>query len=215
MRYLKKVTPLLLMLLMTTGLALTQSILVLQRQHIGGGGGEALADTISVYGALGQPIGGRISGGNVNICNGFWCGEPLVTTYYIYLPATLRSYINYFEGPWEVEPNDSAGQANGPIISDQIYQGTMSSPSDINDYFSFILSQSSTVEIILTDIPTGHDYDLTLRDSALERVGYSGETENQEEHISQSLNAGTYYIQIYNRSKTGSSEAYRLTANYD
>jgi len=35
----------------------------------------------------------------------------------LYLPVVFKNYINYFEGPWEVEDNDTYLESNGPICS--------------------------------------------------------------------------------------------------
>ena len=35
---------------------------------------------------------------------------------------------SYFEGPWEVEPNNSDQQANGPLRSDRAYLGYPNDP---------------------------------------------------------------------------------------
>jgi hypothetical protein len=53
-----------------------------------------------------------------------------------------------------------------------------------------------------------------LRDATLTTKGYSGELGNQDEQIVQSLVAGRYYIQIFNRSGTGTDEAYHFRIEY-
>lgn len=133
-----------------------------------------------------------------------------------FLPAALNNYISYFEGPWEVESNNASSQANGPIRSGQTYLGVMSGAADVSDYFSFQLSTSHTVEIWLTQIAAGHNYNLTLRDANLNVVKHSGNLNNQNEYIlTGNLSPGTYYIQISNSSGTNSTQPYNLRTIYE
>lgn len=132
------------------------------------------------------------------------------------LPITLNNALVYFNGPWEIEPNNTFSQANGFIRSGQTYFGTISDPSDVNDYFSFKLTVPHTVEIFLTQIANGSNFNLTLRDINLNVVGYSGNLNNQDEHIlTGALPVGQYYIQISNSSGTGSNQAYNLLTVYE
>ena len=123
----------------------------------------------------------------------------------------------YFRGPQEAEPNDSSDEANGLILSNVLYHGTMSSSADSSDYFAFRLFQTGTAELFLSQIPAGHNYNLILRNEALEVVpgGNSGNIGNADEHIGPlHLPAGLYYIQIFNRSQSGSTQPYQLRVVY-
>jgi hypothetical protein len=118
---------------------------------------------------------------------------------------------------WEAEPNDDAlSEANGPILPGLTYYGNLSGDGDIHDYFCFDLSVDQSVELWLTDIPDGHDYDLVLRDPGLTPpVGYSGGPGNSPEHIETGiLAAGRYYIQVYRHSPGGSTQPYHLRLEY-
>jgi uncharacterized repeat protein (TIGR01451 family) len=117
---------------------------------------------------------------------------------------------------WEKEPNDNAlTQANGPLISGLTYYGRFPSGADQQDYFFIQLQSAQRVELWLRNIPAGQDYDLTLRDTTLGVVGHSGELGNANEYIrTGTLPAGWYYIQVYNRSGGGSTQAYHLRVVY-
>lgn len=117
---------------------------------------------------------------------------------------------------WEKEPNDIAStQANGPLISGPTYYGHFSGGADPQDYFFIYLQSAQSVELWLSNIALGQDYDLTLRNSLLQVVGHSGELGNANEHIrTVTLQAGLYYIQVYNRSGSGSTQAYHLRVVY-
>jgi uncharacterized repeat protein (TIGR01451 family) len=117
---------------------------------------------------------------------------------------------------WEKEPNDSAPtEANGPLISGLTYYGRFPSSTDRQDYFFIYLQSAQRVELWLTNIAAGQDYDLTMRNASLQVVAHSGELGNANERIrTATLPAGFYYIQVYNRSSSGSAQAYHLQVIY-
>lgn len=132
----------------------------------------------------------------------------------ILLPLLMH---NYWVGPWEAEPNDTAAMANGPVRSDRVYYGIFPSALDVNDYYYFDLAAAHTVEVWLTNIQTGRNYDLVLRDGNLDIRGYSGNQGSSDEHIDAgtALDPGRYYIQVYNRSLSASSQEYHLRVVYE
>jgi len=117
---------------------------------------------------------------------------------------------------WEKEPNDDAlTQANGPLFSGLTYYGRFPSGADRQDYYFIYLQSAQSVELWLSNIAPGQDYDLTLRNTALQVVGHSGELGNANEHIrTVTLPAGWYYIQVFNRSGGGSTQEYHLRVAY-
>ena len=131
-----------------------------------------------------------------------------------FLPLLMR---NHQTGLWEVEPNNTAATANGPVWSDRVYYGTFPSASDVNDYYYFDLAAAHAVEVWLTNIQTGCNYDLVLRDEDLVIRGYSANLGNSDEHIDTgtALVPGRYYIQVYNRDLSGSSQEYHLRVVYE
>lgn len=113
---------------------------------------------------------------------------------------------------WELEPNDDAlAQANGPLVPDVPYHGALASGSDVQDYYRLAMSGAGRIEVWLDGVPIGQNYDLVVRDASLGLVGYSAELGNAGEHIlTGQLPAGTYYIQVYQRSGGGSPEPYTI-----
>ena len=119
---------------------------------------------------------------------------------------------------WEAEPNDNGlTQANGPIIPGLTYYGTFEDAADLQDYFYLDLPASHSVELYLSNIASGENYDLVLRDTNCETVvGYSAQPGNANEHIlTPPLPVGRYYIQVYNYSQVGSEQPYYLRVIYD
>jgi hypothetical protein len=116
---------------------------------------------------------------------------------------------------WEAEPNDSAGLANGPLVAGVTYHGTFPSAADVQDYFRVRLSSPGRLELWLTQIPAGQDYNLVLRDSGLAIRGYSALLSNADEYILTGLlPAGEYYVQVYHASAGGSLQPYNLRFVY-
>jgi hypothetical protein len=121
---------------------------------------------------------------------------------------------------WEVEPNNGIAQANGPIVSGLTYYGTFpeTDPEEDQrkDYFFFELTASHRVQVWLTNIPAGRNYDLVLRRGDTSAVEYSVELGNADEYINvPSLAPGLYYIQVYRTSGAASSQPYHLRVVYE
>jgi uncharacterized repeat protein (TIGR01451 family) len=118
---------------------------------------------------------------------------------------------------WEAEPNDDAlTEANGSIVSGLTYLGTFTSTTDAKDYFYFDLPITHSVEIWLTRIPAGNNYDLALRDASLvPPIGQSRSPNNADEHIlAPGLLPKRYYVQVYWRSGVGCPQPYHLRVVY-
>jgi fimbrial isopeptide formation D2 family protein len=117
---------------------------------------------------------------------------------------------------WELEPNDDAlTQANGPIVSGVTYYGTFPNrATDWKDYFYFDLPVQGPVELWLTNIPAGQDFDLLLYDADLNEVARSDQTGAPSEHILKVVAAGRYYVQAYHWDGNGSTQAYHLKVDY-
>lgn len=94
---------------------------------------------------------------------------------------------------YEAESNDTIASANKISPGDTSY-GKISSASD-TDYFKLQVSASVSTDILLSNIPSGCDYDLYLYDSNGNSLGSSGLSGNSDDKISQILN-GTYYIKV-------------------
>ncbi len=137
---------------------------------------------------------------------------------YSFLSVSTFDYVDYFEGPDEVEPNNalSVMQANGPIRSGKQYFGSFSSAGDPYDIFYFVLADTGSVQIRLTDIPVDRDYNLYLYTPDVVRKGYSGSLDNNDEFISLSnLEKGVYFITIHFADGPPSSSKYKMTATYN
>jgi serine protease len=116
---------------------------------------------------------------------------------------------------WEQEPNNTAAEADGPILSGPTYYGALPDEDDERDYFYFDLPSTHTISLWLTHIPAGHDYDLYLYNAAGDQVGKSNRYGNDDEYIVTAPQPpGYYYILVYHYSPGGSPQAYNLTAVY-
>jgi hypothetical protein len=139
----------------------------------------------------------------------------------VYLPIVMKGYCGC--GPDNYEPNDSCGQAYGPLTSGQTYQSYISC-CDVptykkSDYFYIDISTTNAINVYLTNIPAGADYDLYLyRNPADDPNNPAAESEgtgSSETISSYSPPAtGRYYIRVYGRSGSSTSP-YSLRVTYD
>lgn len=127
----------------------------------------------------------------------------------LYLPAVLNDFIPPFAGPWEVEPNDSYLQANGPLISGATYLGY---PNDDRDYFSIYLRSAGLITINLSN-HTGQGVQLQLFYESTSNVVASDVIAPYSIQYTASQ-AGWYYIYIYTESGWNSNAAYTLLTTY-
>jgi hypothetical protein len=118
---------------------------------------------------------------------------------------------------WELEPNDDAlTQANGPLVSGVTYYGIFPNrQTDWKDYFYFDRSIQGPVQLSLTNIPAGQNFDLVLRDTDLNEVARSDNAGTQNEHILKVVAAGRYYVQVYHSDGNGSTQPYHLKVEYE
>ena len=97
-------------------------------------------------------------------------GVQLATTtgYEVAIEVGLPNGLhrNYTDVLWEAEPNNFYTQANGPLVSGLTYKGQFDSNTDFNDYFVFELAAAHNIEVWLTNIASGENYDLILRNDA-------------------------------------------------
>jgi len=126
----------------------------------------------------------------------------------IYLPLVLRDYVAYFEGPWEVEPNNTYLQANGSLRSGQDYYGYS---NDQKDYFSIYLRTGGQIVIDLSN-HTGQGVQLQLFYQTAGNL-VAGDLDAPY-HIEYTGPAGLYYIYIYTAGNYNSSTAFALRATY-
>lgn len=106
-----------------------------------------------------------------------------------YLPS-VHWGLTGFVGPFEIEPNNSTGEANGPILVNRNYQGF---PNDQSDWFYFDLTAQRQISVVLTNI-TGTDPQLQLfHNSSSNRVGFDA---TPPFSISHNAPPGRYYVRV-------------------
>lgn len=111
-------------------------------------------------------------------------------------------------GQYDVSTNGSAsGAALIPFNTD--VKGTISPVGD-NDYYKFTITTGGTATITLTTLPA--NYDLRLYSSnGTSQLAISQKNGTNNETISRTYGAGTYYIQVYGKNKaTNSNSCYTL-----
>jgi hypothetical protein len=186
------------LLLLMTGVAYAQATgYSLPWWTTGGGGGESAGGNYRLAGIIPQQTMNALAGGNYRLESGFWSGissgRCLSNPCQTYLPAVTNLYAAFFAGPWEVEDNDNAAQANGPLIRGSTYSGYH---DDRDDYYRFMVTQNQSVTIRLVSTYTeasGH-LQLQLLDNLLNVIDYRWEPTAS---ITRTLAPGAYYIRIF------------------
>jgi hypothetical protein len=120
----------------------------------------------------------------------------------------MKEYIEYFEGPNEVEPNNDWEHANGAIRSGKKYYGY----PDEKDYFSFYTNTSGAINVELTN-HTGQGVQLQLfYQNVSNRVAWDSKAPFSIGLTNQP--PGRYFIYIYTKSGYNQVNKYTLKANY-
>jgi hypothetical protein len=124
-----------------------------------------------------------------------------------FLPYVLYQVSEYFEGPWEVEPNNSSADGNGPLRSAQNYFGY---PNDQWDFF-YVDSAGGPLDITLSNYGGSGGQLLLYYTSTANRVGQDTEAPYRIQYTGP---AGRYYIAIYTAGGFNSNTAYTLHVVY-
>lgn len=119
--------------------------------------------------------------------------------YKTFIPVLMHEVSQYFEGPWEQEPNNNLSQANGLLKSGKTYHGYH---NDAADYYKINVSSSGHISVKLNSQLTAKDdlgnyvVQLQLKDENGVRIDYKV---GPNVEISQSITPGVYYIYIHTR----------------
>lgn len=120
-----------------------------------------------------------------------------------YIPVGLQI------SPDSYEPNNTTQEAK-VIKSHEYLEATIHEAADV-DYYKVSYQLGSTINLELTEIPTGMDLDLFLLDSSFKPVLKSTNAKNANETITYQGNPGTYYLKVtYNNRSTLVKNQYRL-----
>jgi hypothetical protein len=127
----------------------------------------------------------------------------------VFLPLVARNLISYFDGPWEVEPNNDWQHANGPVRSGRDYYGY----PDQKDYWSVYLPANGTITADLTN-HTGQDVQNQLHYGQPVQGAQVAWAYSPPYHIEYSGQAGWYYVYINGGSGWSPAIPYTLRASY-
>ncbi len=115
--------------------------------------------------------------------------------------------------PDPYEPNDTYDTSKGPLQSGETITAYISWPDDVDAFF-ITTNTTQTVTVLLTDIPSGTDYDLFLLDETDVLASSDGET-SQERIEFVPPAPGTYWIVIASYNGASTTSPYRLIVTYD
>ncbi len=109
------------------------------------------------------------------------------------------------------EPNDTFAQAAGPLVPGQPVLSYIWDEGDL-DVYVFEVSQSTTMAIMLTDIPPVGHYGILLYNEAGDEIA-SATRALSYATIQESLAQGTYYVAVQSFSGFSKQEPYTLEIN--
>jgi hypothetical protein len=123
------------------------------------------------------------------------------------MPVDTRNLLPYFAGPWEIEPNNSSTQANGPLEPGRTYYGY---PDDQRDYFSVYLPSAGQISLSLAN-HTGQGVQLALYYQTMANlVARAWQPPYQASYQGQ---PGWYFIYIYCLGGYNTGTSYQLRAD--
>jgi hypothetical protein len=116
--------------------------------------------------------------------------------------------------PGSYEPNNRRCSAT-PLASGVKISSEICGPTDNRDNFVITVTKSSRIDVRLSNIPEGADYDVWLYNSVSEQTIAGSDGNGKEEKFSYDPNQpGKYYILVY-RSRGFSEEPYTLEVTYE
>ena len=141
-------------------------------------------------------------------------GNARFTPYLQYVTPAFYSRV-FFEGPNEVEPNDTRETANGPLRSGTTYTGLhyhADGTEDENDRFYVILDAPGKIKATLTNFYGDHPNFMLQDDNPLHAslISIPDFLNHTATFTSGVLPAGKYYIRTNSPSGGSSTQVYTL-----
>jgi len=137
---------------------------------------------------------------------------PAAGTYLAFAPAILFQPPPQpvcFPGPNEIEPNNTAAEANGPLCAGRVYTGL---PNDQFDVFYFDAASVGSIAIRM-DNHTGGGVQLGLLSADFKPIVYDTDPAGGFRIDRPSMAAGRYYIVVFSKTP-GTATPYTLRADF-
>lgn len=128
------------------------------------------------------------------------------------LNTVFNSYLPVVHSCYDGDDSDDSYQCTqGPIVSDEIYQGY---PNDSNDYYLIDLKVKGTIKATISNYQAVGD--LVLRDETMKIRDHWGKGGSIMHVVGTDLDPGEYYIQVYTDEMHGfnNKDPYSLTATF-
>jgi hypothetical protein len=130
----------------------------------------------------------------------------------IYLPMVMKNWNRCYLASgsfWEMEPNNSMGEANGPLCSGQAYDGR---PDDTDDFFSFP-SGAGTVTVTMGSYAPGTHGQMMLY-SSTGWYTFDNDPWDGWQIITDTLVGSTFWIRIYTDPQYTTTLPYTVSATF-
>lgn len=112
-----------------------------------------------------------------------------------HLPIALRQLSEFWQRPGELEPNNTAAEANGPLEPGKDYSAL---PDDLNDYFSVKVHAAGTVNLVISGHVGASMSNTPLQVSLRNSVGTElGRAFREPFNVSANVQPGTYYARVF------------------
>jgi Secretion system C-terminal sorting domain/Fibronectin type III domain/Bacterial pre-peptidase C-terminal domain len=133
-----------------------------------------------------------------------------LSSVYAQAQFTMAAPVATCPGIYDVSTNNTnTGGATIPFNTD-IY-GLINVKGDV-DFYKFIITTGGTATVTLTNLPT--NYDLFVHNSSNSKIAESKKTGTQNETISRTYTAGTYYVKIAGaKGAFNAANCYKLRIN--
>ncbi|MGB3715857.1 MAG: hypothetical protein WA996_15630, partial [Candidatus Promineifilaceae bacterium] len=134
---------------------------------------------------------GEYEGATKTVCGSGW-------TTLVMVPTLLNNVCSGFNGPWEVESNNSPAQSNGYLCFGRNYSGNANADGGglMNDYFHFDLPQGRTVVIDVSNFLPIAQVQLIYHTDTSNPVVFIGDQSSGSYRLTYSGPAGKYYIRL-------------------
>ncbi len=191
----------------------TSTVLISSVFAAGTGGRPMTSANYRMLGTMGEAAlpnnSTTLSSASYRLLPGFLAALPGGPVH-VYVPVLMCNYIRYFQGPNEVEENDTPAEANGPLQSNVYYHGYQ---DDNKDYFSFYMFSTGSITVALTNT-SGLRPQLLLyyQDDLKNSIQYAP---NPPFYLALSnRQPGWYYIEVYTAGDFNSNHLYNLLVQY-
>lgn len=165
------------------------------------------------WGALGVMLIGLLVGGWLPLPRPLLAQPEPDASQTLYLPLVQKvaTCLQQQNGGYEIEPNNTLNDVQYalPLCRATPLRGRLDAADSPYDIFRLVVSEPLVIQLALSDIPAGSNYDLFLYDSAGTVLASSREPLSASEYLSYAAAPTLYYVLVF-RTYGSSDSPYSL-----